>query len=361
MVSMSNSIGVAIIGYGFVGETFHAPLIHATSGLHLAVVSSSRPDKVHQHFPRVNVASSPEAAIADPSIGLVVIASPNSSHVPLATAALNAGKHVVVDKPFTITAEEARGLKKLADERKLVLSAFHNRRWDADYLTLRSLIASNVLGPIRYFESHIDRFRPVVQNRWRDDGSPGSGIWYDLGPHLLDQVLQLFGPPATVQATILAQRAGGRAPDYAHVVLGYPGRLEVVVHATMLGAGGWSRYLVSGERAAWRKYGMDIQEPQLISGLRPGDAGWGIDPLEGTLFTGSTVARNAPPSESIVPNKVGAYEHYYAAMRDAILGRGPNPVTAEEAITVMALIETAMASADAGKKLEFLPDQKLSV
>ncbi len=352
---MSNSIGVALIGYGFVGETFHAPLIHATSGMHLAVVSSSKPDKVHQHFPGVEVVATPGAAIDDSSISLVVIASPNSSHVPLATAALNAGKHVVVDKPFTITAEEARGLKQLADSRRLVLSAFHNRRWDADYLTLRSLIASNALGPVRYFESHIDRFRPVVQNRWRDDGGPGSGIWYDLGPHLLDQVLQLFGPPATVQATILEQREGGRAPDYAHVVLGYPGRLEVVVHATMLGAGGWSRYLVYGERAAWRKYGMDVQEPQLISGLRPGDAGWGVDPLEGTLFTGSTVARNAPPAESIVPNKVGAYQHYYAAIRDAILGVGPNPVAAEDAIVVMALIEAAMASSDAGRRLDFQP------
>ncbi len=358
---MSKSIGVALIGYGFVGETFHAPLIHATSGMHLAVVSSSKPEKVHQHFPQAIVAATPEAAIQDASIQLVVIASPNTSHAPLATAALNAGKHVVVDKPFTITTAEARDLKTLADSRGLVLSAFHNRRWDADFLTLRSLIAANALGPIRYFESHIDRFRPVVQNRWRDDGGPGSGIWYDLGPHLLDQVLQLFGPPSTVQANILAQRDGGRADDYAHVVLGYPDGLQAVVHATMLGAGGSARYLVYGERAAWRKYGMDVQEPQLISGLRPGDAGWGIDPLEGTLFTGSTVARNAPPTESIAPNKTGAYEHYYAAVRDAILGRGPNPVTADDAILVMALIEAAFASSEAGRRLTFPDKSKLPV
>jgi predicted dehydrogenase len=347
-----SDVGVALIGYGFVGENFHAPLIDATDGLKLAVISSSKPDKVHERFPRVTVANTPEAAIADASVDLVVIASPNTSHVPLATAALHAGKHVVVDKPFTITTDEARELATLAAAKALLLSVFHNRRWDADYLTLLKLIAANTLGSINFFESHIDRFRPEVRDRWREQAGPGSGLWYDLGPHMIDQALQLFGSPETVQATILAQRPGARTDDYAHVVLGYPG-LQVVLHGTMLAAGGSPRFLVHGDKASWCKYGIDQQEPQLISGMRPGDAGWGIDPIEGTLFTGPTSGRNEASAESVVPNEIGAYEKYYAEIRDAIAGRGPNPVPVHEAILVMAVLEAAIESARTGERLAF--------
>ena len=283
-------IGVALIGYGFVGENFHAPLIDATDVLDLTVISSSNPDKVRVRFPNVTIASTPEDAIRDASVDLVVIASPNTSHVPLTAAALNAGKHVVCDKPFTITTDEARALAKLATEKDRLLSVFHNRRWDADFLTLRKLIADDTLGPINYFESHIDRFRPTVRDRWREQAGPGSGMWYDLGPHLIDQALELFGAPATVQATILAQRPGAVTDDYAHVVFGYPQGLQVVLHGSMLAPGGSVRFMVHGNKASWRKYGQDMQEPQLISGMRPGDAGWAIDPIHGTLFTGRPVA-----------------------------------------------------------------------
>jgi predicted dehydrogenase len=347
---MSEGIGVALIGYGFVGENFHAPLIASTDELKLAVVSSSKPEKVHERFPYVTVADTPEAAITDPQTDLVVIASPNTSHVPLATAALNAGKHVVVDKPFTITTEEARGLAKLATEKQRVLSVFHNRRWDADYLTLRKLIADDVLGEINFFESHIDRFRPTVRDRWREQAGPGSGLWYDLGPHMIDQALQLFGMPETVQATIFGQRPGAQTDDYAHVILGYSRGLQVVLHGSMLAAGGSARFLIHGSTASWSKFGIDVQEPQLISGMRPGDAGWGVDPITGTLFTGATSGRNELATESAVPNEVGSYEHYYAGIRDVILGRGPNPVPVEEAIQVMVVLEAALASAKTGQK-----------
>jgi predicted dehydrogenase len=363
------SIGVALIGYGYVGQTFHAPLISATEGLKLAVVSSTKPDQVHQRYPAAIVAATPEAAITSSNVELVVIASPNDSHAPLAAAALRAGKHVVVDKPFTLTTAEARGLEKLAGETGRLLSVFHNRRWDADFLTLRQLIQAGKLDAINYFESHIDRFRPHVRDRWRERPGPGAGLWYDLGPHLIDQATHLFGPPETVQATILTQRPGGSVDDYAHVVLGYgeavgPGsesqpapRLQIVLHCTMLAAGGSFRYLVHGSAASWRKDGMDVQESQLLTGMKPGDAGWGVDPQLGMLYTGPAAtpgtSRSAAHGTEAIPNLPGRYQDYYAAIRDAVLGRGPNPVQAAEAILVMAVLEAAIESSRRGARIDF--------
>jgi predicted dehydrogenase len=349
-MQMTEAIGVALIGYGYVGETFHAPLIAATKGLDLRVVSSSKPQKVHTRFPEARVVETPEAAIADRAIRLVVIASPNTSHVPLATAALLAGKDLVVDKPFTITADEAKALEKLARDEKLLLSVFQNRRWDGDFLTLRALIAAGELGEINYFESHFDRFRPQIRDRWREKPGPGSGLWYDLGPHLIDQALQLFGMPETVEGSILTQRAGGQTDDYAHVVLGYDDaagigsqNLQVVLHGSMLVPGGWPRFLVHGSKASWIKHGLDVQEKQLISGMQPGAAGWGVDPSAGALIT--------PDSERKVQNLRGSYELYYAAIRDALVKGGPNPVPAAQAVNVMSVLEAAIRSSKQGTRI----------
>jgi len=352
-----HTIHVALIGYGYVGENFHAPLIASTPGLEVAVVSSSKPDKVHERFPAAVVATPPETAIADSTVDLVVIASPNESHTPLAAAALTAGKHVVVDKPFTLTTEEARGLARLAQERGLLLSVFHDRRWDADFLTLKHLIATEQIGAINYFESHIDRYRPVVRDRWRERAGPGSGLWYDLGPHLIDQALQLFGPPQTVQAAILKQRPGAQTDDYAHVVLGYgeaegnrAHALQVVLHASMLAPGGAPRYVVHGSKASWLKKGMDVQESQLVHGMRPGDAGWGVDAEEGLLYAAPMARAEAATA---VPNVVGSYEQYYSGIRDAIRGVGANPVPADDAVLVMAVLEAALESNRRGARLAF--------
>ena len=359
-------IRIALIGYGYVGETFHAPLIAATDGLDLAVISSSKPDKVHTRYPAARVTGTPEEAITDSAVDLVVIASPNTSHVPLCTLALKAGKHLVCDKPFTITTQQARDLEKLAAEKKLVLSVFHDRRWDGDFLTLKQLIADDVLGPVNYFESHFDRYRPSVRARWREGAGEGAGLWYDLGPHLLDQAMVLFGPPETIQASIQTQRAGGLSDDYAHIVLGYGAAsgnkataLQVTLHASLLASGGSSRFLVHGNKASWLKRGLDQQEAQLLRGMKPGDAGWGIDPEDGLLFRGAasnvpgTAATSNAPEK--VPNQLGCYEAYYAGVRDAIRGIGPNPVPAADAVLVMAALEAAIESNRSGCRVPFRP------
>lgn len=182
MTADASPIRVALIGFGFVGRTFHAPLIQSVPGLELTVVSSRHPEQVHEKLPGALVVSDPQLAATHPEVDLVVIASPNETHVPLATAALDAGKPVIVDKPFTITLAEARNLCALARSRGLLLSVFHNRRWDSEFLGARDIINGGRLGEISHFESHFDRFRPEVQRRWREVSGPGAGIWYDLDP-----------------------------------------------------------------------------------------------------------------------------------------------------------------------------------
>ncbi|WP_407692383.1 oxidoreductase [Raoultella terrigena] len=232
---MSDNIRVAIIGYGYASKTFHAPLISGTPGMTLAAVSSSDEGKVRIDWPAVSVVAEPRQLLDDPNIDLIVIPTPNDTHFPLAKAALEAGKHVVVDKPFTVTLSQARELDAVARSRGRLLSVFHNRRWDSDFLTVKSLINEGLLGEVCYFESHFDRYRPRIRDRWRERGGPGSGIWFDLGPHLLDQAICLFGLPVSMTVDLAQLRPGAQSTDYFHAVLVYPQR-RVILHATLLAA-----------------------------------------------------------------------------------------------------------------------------
>ncbi|PKH26579.1 oxidoreductase [Enterobacterales bacterium CwR94] len=338
---MSGKVRVGLIGYGYASKTFHAPLIAGTPEMELAVVSSSDAGKVHADWPSVSVVDSPEALFADDSLDLIVIPTPNDTHFPLAKKALEAGKHVVVDKPFTVTLSQARELDQLAKQHKRILSVFHNRRWDSDFLTLKTLLNEGTLGDVRYFESHFDRFRPEVRQRWREMAGAGSGIWYDLGPHLIDQALQLFGPPVAINVDLAELRPGAQTTDYFHAVLTYPQR-RVVLHASMLVAAESARYVVHGTRGSFVKYGLDPQEDALKAGVRPPQAEWGYDMRDGTL----TLAEGDVMAEKSLLTVPGNYPAYYAAVRDAITGAGKNPVSAEEAIQVMELIELGLQSAE---------------
>ncbi|TJZ77627.1 oxidoreductase [Chitiniphilus eburneus] len=338
---MSSPLRVGLIGYGYAGKTFHAPLINATPDLSLVAVASSRPADVIADWPEMAVKTDPAALITRPDIDLVVIATPNDTHAPLARAALAAGKHVVVDKPFTLDVAEAEGLVDAAREADRLLSVFHNRRWDADFLALRRLIDDGVLGRVTEFQSRFDRYRPVVRRRWREGDGPGAGLWFDLGPHLVDQALALFGMPTAVSANMVVRRDGGMAVDDALVVLHYP-TLRAVLAASMLVSGGTPRFLVHGTQASFEKHGLDEQENQLKAGLTPADRNWGIDPLPGTLHRW---VNDRPESES-VPMPRGDYPAFYAAMAAAIRGHGPNPVPAQEAVAVMRVLEAAILSAE---------------
>lgn len=342
-----SEIRVGLIGFGFVSKTFHVPLLQGTDGYRITAVSSSRPADVTSVLPDVEVVSHPRVLATHPDIDLVVIASPNDTHAPLAELAIRAGRNVVVDKPFTTTLEEARHLGALAREKKVVLSVFQNRRWDSDFLTIKDVIRQDLLGRIVLYESRIDRYRPDVRNRWREVPGPGAGLLFDLGPHLVDQTLLLFGIPDTVQATLAEQRTGSQTDDFFHLVLRY-GEMVVTLGAGALVSGGSPRFAVHGEKASVVKMKPDIQEDQLKAGMIPGDRDWGFDPDDATLYEGAT--RNTREIKTARGDQRG----YYVALREALHGRGPNPVTPEQGGTVMAMIEAAVRSDHEGRRV--VPD-----
>jgi len=332
------TLNVALVGYGYVGKTFHAPLIAATPGLTLHTVVSSKPGKVLADYPRTKVQADLASALADPEIGLVVIATPNELHAPQAHQALEAGKHVVVDKPFTLTVAEAEAVIAHARSANRLLSVFHNRRWDADFLTLQRLVGEGTLGKVRQFTSHYDRFRPIVRDRWREWDVPGAGTWYDLAPHLIDQALVLFGTPDKITADIQKQRDGAKAPDYFHAVLSYP-EVRVILHSSCLVADSRFRFAAHGTKGSLVKHGLDRQEDALKAGRIPGDSGWGED--DGAAFltvAGEGDATHATP----LTLDAGDYRRFYMGVRDAVAGTGANPVPGEQALNVMKLIEKAL-------------------
>ncbi len=341
-MSNASPLNVALVGYGYVGKTFHAPLIAATPGLILHTVVSSDATKVAADFPKTRVVADLETALADPAIDLVVIATPNALHAPQALAALAAGKNVVVDKPFAVTAAEARGMADAAEAAGKLLAVFHNRRWDSDFLTLKRLIAEGALGQIVQYESHFDRFRPAVRDRWRERAGPGSGAWMDLGPHLLDQALVLFGQPLGVSADIGIQREGAGADDYFHVVLRYP-TLRVILHGSLLTAASDLRLAVHGTGGSFVKQGLDPQEGQLKAGMVPGAPGYGLDGRPGVL----TTVVNEAQVHADVDAEPADYRAFYAGVREAIVAGAPSPVPVTEALRVMELLELAVrASAE---------------
>ena len=345
MNNSGSTIRVGVIGFGFVSKTFHIPLLKATDGYHITAVSSSHPNDVRLVLPDVDVVSDPKKVTSHPDVDLVVIASPNQTHAPLAEGAMRAEKNVVVDKPFTITVKEARHLTAMARKSGLTLAVFQNRRWDSDFLTIEDAIRRDRLGRIVLFESRIDRYRAEVKNRWRELPGPGAGLLYDLAPHLIDQTLLLFGVPETVQATLAKQRSGAQMDDFFQIVLRY-GETLAILQCGSLVSGGTARFSVHGDRASIVKLNPDIQEDQLRTGIEPGSANWGKDPDAAMLYEGATGRTES------VPAARGDQRRYYVALREALLGRAPNPVPPEQGATVMAIIEAAMRSHVEGRRVE---------
>ncbi|MCW0394748.1 putative oxidoreductase YdgJ [Xanthomonas sacchari] len=339
-----SDFNLALLGFGYVGRTFHAPLIAHTPGLHLHTVVSRQAEAVNAAWPQARVVADAAQAFADPRIDAVVIATPNQTHAPLALAALAQGKHVLVDKPFTLDVAETQQVLAQAQRADRIVSVFQNRRWDGDFLGVRALLEAGTLGEIAEFHSHFDRHRPQVGDRWREHALPGSGLWFDLGPHLLDQALQLFGPPQALQADLALQRPGAQTVDYVHAVLRYP-RLRVVLHAGSLVAANGLRFAVHGSGGSYVKHGLDTQEAQLRAGVAPGAPGWGEDPLPGQL---RLVGADGTHAVQTLPAPRGDYRDCYAAFREAIAGRAPAPVDAAQALAVMRLLEAGVRSAASG-------------
>lgn len=344
-------VNVALLGYGYAGKTFHAPLISNVAGLTLAKVVSSSSEKVLADFPNTTVTANHDDVFSDDSIDLIVIATPNDTHFDLAKRALNAGKHVVVDKPFTTTVDEAKELIKLSEKKNAVLSVFHNRRWDADFLTIKKLLEANTLGEVMHFESHFDRYRPEVRDRWREQAGAGTGIWFDLGSHLLDQVLQLFGKPDSIFADLEQQRDNASAVDYFHATLHY-GKRRVILHGSALVAADNPRFILHGKLGSFVKFGLDTQEDSLKDGEKVNVGNWGLDIRDGSL----TTYTGDKPQSTFVSTERGDYVAYYEQVRSAIRQNLPNPVSAQDALAVMELLELGAASSSAGRLMSYSPE-----
>ena len=340
---------VGLVGYGLAGSAFHAPLIATTPGLRLEAVVTANPErreKLRADHPDARAVDTPEQLFADPdAFDLIVIASPNRTHVPLARAALEAGLATVVDKPLAATAAAARELCEFAESRKVLLSVFQNRRWDGDFLTARHLVESGALGRVHRFESRFERFRPKPKAGWRElaDPAEAGGTLYDLGSHLVDQAITLFGPVESVYAEIDTRRDGAVVDDDAFLALthgsGTRSHLWTSAVTPLVGP----RLRILGDSAGYVKFGMDPQEDALKAGRRPsGTRPWGTDEEAhyGAFGTNDSAAA--------LPTHAGDYPAYYAGIAAALAGTAPPPVDPRDAVATLAVLEAARASAATG-------------
>jgi predicted dehydrogenase len=335
-------IPVGLVGFGIAGRTFHAPVIRAVPGLHLSCIVQRTGDSAHEKYPDVRVVRNIDELLADETIRLVVIATPNASHFEFARQCLVAGRDVVVDKPFTNTSSEAHELDQLARSEGRVLSVFQNRRWDGDFLTVRKLIGSGTLGRLALFESHYDRYRLARRpNQWRETTGPGSGVLFDIGPHLVDQALVLFGTPEAIAADVRIEREDAVVDDAFDIMLRYP-KLSVSLRATMLACTPGPRFVLNGTLGTYIKYGMDPQEDALKAGGQPGTPGWGEED-ESRWGTLALAAENGIVRQP-VRTEPGDYREFYANVRDAILLKAPLAVTAQHGAQVICLLELARES-----------------
>ena len=352
---MNKKVNVGLIGYGMAGQVFHAPVLSSIPGLLLASIRETRPENIRlaqSRYPEAQIVADSQAILADAAIDLVVLATPNATHFSLARQALLAGKHVVVDKPFTITSAEADELISLAAQQDRLLTVHHNRRWDSNAQTLRKVVANQLLGRLVELEIHFDRFRNFLRpGAWREENSPGSGILYDLGAHLIDEALCLFGLPAAVTGDERIQRSGGQTIDNFTVVLDYD-QLKVTLKGGMLVREPGPTYVLHGEQGSFVKYGTDVQEAALKAGLKPNEvADWGREPEANwgrinTDYQGQHLVGS-------IESEAGDYRGYYDNVYQAITGQADLAVTARQARQTIRIIELAMQSSAEKRTLPY--------
>ena len=352
---MSKLINVGLIGFGMSGSVFHAPFITNVPGLHLSKIRETRPENIavaNKRYPEAQIVDNAKAIFEDTAIDLVVLATPNSTHLSLAKEALKAGKHVVVEKPFTVTSAEADELIELAEKQDRLLTVYQNRRWDSDFKTILKLVSENLLGEVVEYEAHFDRYRTFLKpNSWKEEDAPGSGLLYDLGSHLIDQAICLFGLPSEVSADLRTQREDSQIIDNFQLMLYYP-NLRVTLRAGMLVREPGPRYKIYGDQGSFLKYGMDVQEAALKEGVSPrGRADWGVEPEEiwgklNTDFEGLHIIGK-------IESEVGDYTAFYQNVYNAILGDEELAVSSDQARDTIRVIELAMQSHREKRRIKF--------
>ena len=336
-------IDVGLVGFGLGGRAFHAPIIHAVPGLRLAAIVQRSGDSARQFYPDAKIVRDLDELLAMPSISLIAIATPNETHFPFAKRCLQAGRHVVVDKPFTNTLAEAREIVEIARKQSRIVTVYQDRRFDGDFRTVTQMISREWLGRTVRFETAFDRCRPFIKaNSWKEKPAPGSGVFFDLGPHLVDQVLQLFGPPETVLADIRIEREGSLIEDAFDLTFYYENGIRALMMQSMFAPDPRPHYRIQGTRGVYVKHTLDPQEALLRADHPANGEDWGVEPEKdwGTMTTwqGDQIAHHK------VPTLRGDYRDFYAQVRDAISGTAAPPVTTDEALRLMYTLELCRAS-----------------
>ncbi|MEM8896792.1 MAG: oxidoreductase [Bacteroidota bacterium] len=347
---MNQPIKVGLFAYGMSGKVFHMPLLDHDPNFQVSKVLERSRITASQDYPYLTVVKKAEELLEDPDIELIIVNTPEATHASLCKQALEAGKHVVSEKAFTVTSQEAQELIQLADEKELILSVFQNRRWDSDFLTVKKVIEEGLLGRIVSFESHFDRYRTFIKPAtWKEDDAPGTGILYNLGSHLIDQALVLFGEPQEVFADLRVVRTHGRVPDYFSLILFYP-TFTATLKASYLVRGRHPKYQVLGETGSFKKFGMDPQEDALKAGIPYGSAGWGEEEEHnwGELDTRISGLDLTARVQSIP----GSYLSFYANIFEAIRQGKPLEVQAETALKTIQIIESSYESWRTGHKIQ---------
>lgn len=345
---MSTPIRTALIGYGLAGAVFHAPLITASPAFALSAIvtgDAKRQAQAKADHPNAQIFRDAAALFAAKTCDLVIVATANRAHAALVEAALEAGFHVVVEKPFTGDAQEAARLTALAAARGRLLSVFHNRRWDGDFLTVRRLLRDNTIGVVHRFESRFERWRPDIRENWREsaDARDVGGVMYDLGSHLVDQAAVLFGPVASVYAERHARRAGAVVDDDAFIALTHQSGVRAHLWMNLVAAAHAPRFRVLGATGAFEKFGLDPQEEALRAGVQPGGAGWGA---EAKTHWG---AINAGAEPQMIATEPGDYPAFYKQLASAIRDGAAPPVDPNDGVTTLTILEAAAASARSGQ------------
>ena len=344
-------IEVGVVGFGLGGRAFHAPIIHQVSGMRIAAIVQRSGNVSQQFYPDAKIVRDLDQMLAMKEISLVAIATPNETHFSFAKRCLEAGRHVVVDKPFTNTLAEARELVALAKKQNRILTVYQDRRFDGDFRTVKKMLADDTLGRVLSFKTAFDRCRPVVnKNTWKEKAALGSGVFYDLGPHLVDQSLQLFGPPEQVLADIRIEREGSVIEDAFDLTFYYRNGLRTYMNASTLAPDPRPHYRIQGTKGVYVKQGLDPQEALLRADQPATGENWGVEPENewGTL----TRWPSGELSKETLPTLRGDYRDYYAQVRDAILGKAKPPVSFDEALQLMYTLELCIES---GRKCAPLP------
>ena len=346
---MAQQVNVGIVGFGVTAQVMHAPFLKTNADYNVVAVVERHGEKSRAFFEEATILQSFEALLKHPGIDLVVITTPNESHYEYARKAAEAGKHVVLEKPFTITSTDAAALVQLSKTTGRVISPFHNRRYVADFRTIQQIFKQNLLGDIHEFEGRYDRYRPEAKPAaWREEAKPGSGVFYDLGPHLLDQAFCLFGLPQYITADIRLQRPHAKVDDYFEVKLDY-GFKKVTLKGGMLVREPGPRYQIHGIRGSFIKWGDDVQEALLKQGVLPGAPDWGAEPEEqyGLLHTdkdGEVIKKN-------VRSLPGNFGLYYQHLYNTLTTGAPLQAKPEHGFNTIKLIELAMQSSAAKKTI----------